>query len=133
MERNLKELEAIVRNKICSVCSDRTVDGSCGLPDPADCALFALFPLVAHAIQATNSAEIEDYIQAIRKHVCSVCVQQASDGTCETRRQVRCALDAYLLLVVDAVEEATGKKFDRASFNSARGVPGMPLRPNRKL
>ena len=29
------------------------------------------------------------------------------------RRQVQCALDAYLLLVVDAIEEATGKIFDR--------------------
>ena len=35
-----------------------------------------------------------------------------ADGTCETRKQVQCALDAYLLLVVEAIEDtATGKRF----------------------
>jgi hypothetical protein len=32
---------------------------------------------------------------------------------------VRCALDAYLLLVVDAIEEVTGKIFDRESIGGA--------------
>jgi hypothetical protein len=36
-----------------------------------------------------------------------------SDGSCEERAEVRCALDAYLMLVVDAIEEATGREFDR--------------------
>jgi hypothetical protein len=36
-----------------------------------------------------------------------------ADGNCEARKRVQCALDAYLLLIVDAVEEATGRKFDR--------------------
>ena len=29
--RSLVELEAIVRNRICKLCSDRTVEGECGL------------------------------------------------------------------------------------------------------
>lgn len=111
--RTLSELEAIVRNQICRVCSDRTVDGQCGLSEPNDCALFRLFPYVAKAIQRTSSDDIRDYVQALREDVCSVCVGQAEDGSCESRRQVRCSLDAYLLLVVEAIEEATNKKFDR--------------------
>lgn len=114
MNRSLEELEAIVRAKVCSVCSDRTVDGQCGLEEPLRCALFRLFPLVAKAIVSTQSNDIRDYIQAIRNTVCSVCVDKASDGSCEFRRDVRCALDAYLMIVVDAIEEATGKRFDRA-------------------
>ena len=123
MDRSLVELEAIGRNKICSVCTERTVDGQCGLEDSTSCALFRLFPEVAQAIQSVKSDDIQQYLDAIRRGVCSVCVEQASDKSCETRQQVRCALDAYLLLVVDAIEEATGKTFDK----QALGVSGAPL------
>jgi hypothetical protein len=118
MERSLAELEAIVRKRICSVCTERTVQGECALEDPADCALFRLFPQVAQAIQSVSSDDICDYIAAIRAGVCSVCHDQQSDQSCETRQMVRCALDAYLLLVVDAIEEATGKTFDRNKLST---------------
>jgi hypothetical protein len=113
MERSLADLEALVRDRICRVCSDRKVDGTCGLGEPGDCALFRLFPQVARAIQATDSDNIQDYIDAIRRDVCSVCVSQDTDGDCGLRQEVRCALDAYLLLVIEAIEEATGKTFSR--------------------
>jgi hypothetical protein len=67
-----------------------------------------MFPLVARSIQDTDSNDIQDYIHAIRQQVCSVCALGDPDGGCEERRQVRCALDAYLVLVVEAIEEATG-------------------------
>ena len=123
MDRSLVEIEAIVRNRICRICTDRTVDGECGLEEPARCALFRLFPQVAEAIHTVKSDDINPYIEAIRRNVCSVCADQAADGTCETRQQVRCALDAYLALVVDAIEEATGKTFDRQDL-SAGGAGG---------
>jgi hypothetical protein len=112
MERSLAEVEAIVRDKICSVCSDRTAHGDCGLDQPSACALFRLFPEVAKAIQSVQSDNINDYVQAIRLGVCSVCHQQTADGNCEERNQAQCALDAYPLLIVDAVEEATGRRFN---------------------
>jgi hypothetical protein len=114
MARTLDELEAIVRGRICRVCTDRTVNGDCGLEEPSSCALFRLFPQVARAVQSVNSDDIRDYIRAIREQVCSVCSEQTADGECESRKQVQCALDAYLLPVIDAIEEATGKSFDRA-------------------
>jgi hypothetical protein len=113
MERSLQELEAMVRRRICSVCTERTVEGECGLDEPGSCALFRLFPHVAQAIRSVSSDDIQDYVRAIRSQVCSVCYGQASDGSCETRQLVRCSLDAYLLLVVDAIEEATGKTFNK--------------------
>jgi hypothetical protein len=113
MERTLTELEDLVRNRICGVCSDRKMDGTCGLEEPGHCALFRLFPQVAEAIQKTHSDDIEDYINAIRRGVCTVCTAQDSDGSCGPRQEVQCALDAYLLLVVEAIEEATGKDFGR--------------------
>jgi len=121
MDRSLVELESIVRNRICSVCTERTVDGQCGLEEPSSCALFRLFPQVAHAIQSVQSDDIQQYLDAIRRDVCSVCTERASDESCETRQQVRCSLDAYLLLVVDAIEEATGKTFNKQGLGGAGG------------
>ena len=120
MERSLEELEAIVRSKVCGVCSDRNLDGSCGLEEPASCALFRMFPQVAKAIQSVRSQDIGDYVEALRSQVCSICVEQAADGTCEQRRQVICALDAYLLLIVEAIEEANGIKIDRSPLTSLK-------------
>ena len=121
MDHSLVELEAIVRNTICKVCTDRNVDGQCGLEQPNDCALFRLFPQVAQAIQSVKSDDIQQYLDAIRRNVCSVCTDQAGDGSCEARQEVRCALDAYLLLVVDAIEEATGKSFNKQGLGVAGG------------
>ena len=119
MPPTLADLENIVRERICHVCSDRTVDGACGLEDPSSCALFRLFPQVTHAVQVTDSDDIRDYIAAIRRHVCSVCNEQSADGECQARNEVRCALDAYLLLVIDAIEECTGKTFDRTNMGKS--------------
>src|SRR4051812_29270653 len=100
MKRSTAELEAIVRNRVCHVCTERTVDGGCGLEKPSSCALFQLFPQVAHAIQSVPSDGIHVYIEAIRRNVCTVCAAQDAEESCETRQKVRCAVDAYLLLVV---------------------------------
>jgi hypothetical protein len=127
MQRTLVEVEAIVRNKICKVCTARTVDGDCGLDEPSSCALFRLFPQVAQAIQSVNSDDIGEYVGAIRQQVCQICTDRASDNSCETRKEVQCALDAYLLLVVAAIEEATGKTFDK---NTIRPMGGSsPVHP----
>lgn len=126
MDRSLAELESIVRNRICGVCTDRTVAGDCGSPDP--CELFELFPRVARAILSVDSDDIQQYIDAIRRDVCSVCVQQEPDGSCEKRRRVACALDAYLVAVVDAIEEATGKSFVRLG-PALGGDAGCRARP----
>jgi hypothetical protein len=123
MERTLAELEEIVRNRICGVCSDRKTDGTCGLEEPGQCALFRLFPRVAEAIRTTHSDDLEDYIDAIRMNVCTVCMAQDSDGSCGLRQEVRCALEAYLLLVVEAIEEATGKYFGRPLPDGANAEP----------
>lgn len=122
MTQSLVELESIVRNKICKLCTERTESGECGLEEPSGCALFRLFPQAALAIQSVQSDDIGPYIEAIRRNVCSVCNEQAPDGSCESRQMVQCALDAYLLLVVDAIEEATGKTFDKRNIGPAGGM-----------
>ena len=78
-------------------------------------------PVLVTALDASESSNRK----AIRQQVCPNCEQQASDGSCE-RRNGGCAVDAYLLLIVDAIEEATGRKFQRpADFVTARAT--IPL------
>ena len=96
MDRSFEELEAIVRSRICGVCTERTTEGQCGLESPSDCALFRLFPQVAQAIQSVMSDDIREYIAAIRCNVCSVCEEQARDGSCEVRQQVQCVRSSRL-------------------------------------
>ena len=126
MRRSLEELELIIRNRICNVCTSRTVSGDCGLENPASCALFQLMPQVAQAIDSVESEDIQVYLDAIRGQVCSICADQDAAGHCETRQQVQCALDAYLVLVVEAIEEATGKTFDQKQIRSAGGALSGP-------
>jgi hypothetical protein len=133
MDRSFDELEAIVRNRICAVCTERTDQGECGLENPSTCALFRLFPQVAQAIQSVRSDDIQQYIDAIRGKVCSVCHEQEPDGSCEVRRQVQCSLDAYLLLVVEAIEEATGKTFDKTGLSPLGAGPAVRPGPQIRL
>ena len=126
MGRSLAELESIIRQRICRVCTSRTLNGDCGLEDSTSCALFELLPQVAQAVQSVESDDIQVYVDAIRRQVCSICSDQDASGHCETRQQVQCALDAYLVLVVEAIEEATGKTFDRKNIRSAGGALSGP-------
>ena len=129
MDRSLAELESIIRNNICRVCTERTANGECGLEEPASCALFRLFPQVAEAIRTVHSNDIQPYIEAIRRNVCSVCADQAADGSCETRQQVQCALDAYLVPIVDAIEEATGRTFDKQGLTETAAQASVTIHP----
>jgi len=112
MDRSLAELQEIVRKRVCTVCSEREMNPTCGPENPGRCVLFSKFPLVAEAIQSTNSDHIEDYLEAIRRNVCAACARE-NGGSCVTPLDVQCALETYLLLVVEAIEEATGKNFGR--------------------
>jgi hypothetical protein len=109
MRPTLEQFEAAVRSQICSICAKRTAEGLCGDQEPERCSLFALFPLVAQAILATDSDDLQPYIDAIHEHVCSVCIDQRLDGTCPQRDQRQCALDACMPQVVQAMEEALGR------------------------
>ncbi len=110
MRTRIEDIQAIVRNRICSVCSLRNVEGACGAEEPERCSLETLFPLVAEAVMATESDDLQAYVDAIHENVCSVCIDQRLDGTCAQRDEKACALDAHMPLVVEAIEEALGRK-----------------------
>jgi hypothetical protein len=92
-----------------------------------------LLPEVARAIQSVQSNDIQPYIDAIRHNVCSICADQDADGDCENRQQVRCALDAYLVPVVEAIEEATGKSFEKKDLVLTGGSASISVGPQIRL
>ncbi len=113
---SFEQLEAIVRNRVCAVCNEKTTDSICGHEQPDDCSLFRLFPRVVEAILATESNRIEPYLDALHEHVCSVCVDQRIDGECPSRGAA-CSLDAHFPAVVDAIEEAIGRGIEKKAVS----------------
>ena len=99
----------MLRSRICKVCIEHTAKGKCGLTHEEDCALFLHFPKIVRAISLVDSDRMVDYVDSIRKHVCSECPGQGEDGVCLERSEVRCVLDRYLPLIVDVIEEARGE------------------------
>ncbi len=99
-------LEEKLRHRICPVCVDRNVDGTCSRDERGDCFLFAKFPAIVQAISRTWSDKIDDYVASIRENICTTCSNQDNEGVCQVREQVRCVPDRYLLLIVEAIEEA---------------------------
>jgi len=121
MARTLEELEAIVREQMCWVSSDSTVEGAGGLEKLAR----RLFSQVASAVQSTDSDEIREYIRAIRQQVYSVCHEQAPGGECESRPQVRRSPGRLLSLVIDAIEESRRRRqITQSARNWVRHITG---------
>ena len=110
-----KKLEDAIRQRICSVCVDRNTGGNCALDASSECALFDSFPRIVQAVSGVQSELIDDYVAAIRSTVCSECVNQDRNGICNVREEVRCALDRYLLLIVEAIEEVQGIAIKRGA------------------
>jgi hypothetical protein len=93
-----------IRSRVCSVCLDQKDDGGCGL-DGRACALEAHLPALVEAVLAVESDRMADYEGAVRALVCSDCGRENEHGRCRLRDLGECALDTYLYLVVDAVEQ----------------------------
>ena len=100
----LQEYLDVIRRNVCTVCLDGRDDRSCGLSGRT-CAIESHLPGLVRALSSIESAKLEDYETEIRAQVCSKCLEQDAAGRCELRDKGNCALDAYLTLVLDAVEE----------------------------
>ena len=111
--RSQEYLDAIRKN-VCAVCLDGRDDRSCGLSGRV-CAIEAQLPRLVSALCSVSSSKLEDYEAALREQVCSACQQQDAAGRCELRDHGDCALDAYLLLVLDAVDEVNLRRAARAA------------------
>jgi hypothetical protein len=104
-EERHQAIWAALRATVCSVCLDRKDDGTCGLSGGHTCGLEAHLPRILEVVETVHSSRMDEYVEAIRQRVCVVCEQEAQ-GVCRLRNEGACALDTYLPLVVEAIEEA---------------------------
>jgi hypothetical protein len=94
---------------VCSACLDCRDDGECGLPRTRTCALKQHLPLIVETAHRTKSRRVDDYLAAIENRVCTQCPQQDALGVCAVRDHAECALNSYLSLVLDAIDDVDQK------------------------
>ncbi|HEX9657416.1 MAG TPA: hypothetical protein VGB89_10945 [Bacteroidota bacterium] len=93
-----------VRRMVCEKCIDGDGTGNCRLTPGQECALQNHLPEVVRTVLSVKSSQVQPYVDALRVGACSVCNQQAPDGTCTLRTQLDCGLDRYFPLVIEAIE-----------------------------
>ena len=94
-----------VRRRVCAVCLDGTDAGGCHLVAPQRCALEELLPRLVDAIRDVELRHHDAFAAAVEARVCAHCTHRDGFGLCRPRRDGRCAVAAYLPLVVEAVLE----------------------------
>ncbi len=97
-----------IRKKVCSVCSDCTLDGTCELHDTEVCAIERFLPEIIDTATSVKSDKIDDYVSALRASVCRAC-RPGGEIECSIRETSECALDRYFALIVEAIEEVVLK------------------------
>lgn len=116
-----------IRRRVCSVCIDGIFEREgefvrCGLPADRTCPIERHLPRVIEVIESIESPWMEDYVELLRKKVCTEC-EQTVEGTCDFRLKADCALDTYFMLVAEAIEEVRdqrknlSKNSSKESFN----------------
>ena len=94
-----------IRRRVCAVCLDSANDGSCRLSGERTCAIDEHLPRVLGAIRDVQERRGDSYASAVEARVCRHCAARDARGGCALRQGGRCALDVYLPLVVEAIEE----------------------------
>lgn len=110
----LQQLERKVKDLICPVCTERRPDGSCELTEQ-ECPITMHLPRLLDLVGSVHSDRMQDYVEKVRSDICSVCRTTLSPiGQCDYRQEGRCALDAYLLPIVEVIDNFLSEKAGRA-------------------
>jgi hypothetical protein len=93
-----------IQQRVCSVCLDQAADGVCGLSRRI-CPIERQLPLLAGVFSSIHSRRMDEYVAVLETHVCARCPEQDSAGRCGVRETGDCALQGFLPLVLDAIED----------------------------
>ena len=103
MER-INLFREVLKERVCAICFDRRDDGTCGLPGGRTCAIEAHLPEILRALEAVESFDLSPYVESIRTQVCPSCSQDEY-GRCAFRENFDCAVDNFLYLIVEVIED----------------------------
>ena len=108
---DLATYQEALKDRVCSVCSGSGYAGVCKVGDRGVCPIdLYLAEIVTAVLSTPRSEHIADYLPAIRKRVCSLCVNQDERGVCMARELATCGLDSLLLLVVETIEDVADRE-----------------------
>jgi len=105
-----RDYREALRRRVCAICLDGKDDGSCGLVGDVRCALDRHLARLVGAVLDVRARRDDAYAAAIEARVCSQCSDRDELGRCALRRDGRCALIAYLPLIVEAIEEVEERR-----------------------
>ncbi len=107
---NLEKYRRAIHNKVCLHCITLGENGRCTLTGVDRCGVELYLEEIVQVVHSIHSPRISDYVEVLRKNICSKCQNQSPDGTCSLRNEAECGLDRYFALVVEAIEEVDQKK-----------------------
>ncbi len=94
-----------IAERICAFCTERDGRGGCSRPSNDPCALHSHLDLVVESILGVgDSPEVGPYVAALRAKTCPRC-RQDDEGNCALRELGQCATDAYVLPVIEVIED----------------------------
>ncbi len=109
---DLTPYHAAVRDEVCGICLDHTQAGGCARPNSDPCPLEThLETIVESVLSVRPTSKIAPYISALRVINCRQCREDAN-GECELRNLVDCAVDSYVLRVVEVIEDVAERHGD---------------------
>lgn len=110
---NLEPYREAIRQRICSICHDSRDDGSCRRPAEDLCALVSHVEEMVNAVVRVGVGEdVGAYLEKLRSDLCPTCRQDEA-GDCSLRVLADCAADAYILPVIEVIEDVARERGDR--------------------
>ncbi len=120
-KEDLQELEGRLKEVICAVCTDRGVGGTCNLQIVKECPMILHLPRLVEVVRSVHSPLMEDYVEKVRQDICSICENSWSDGVeCDVRSENHCAMDSYLLPIVQIIDDFLTGKAQAEKFQISR-------------
>jgi hypothetical protein len=94
-----------IRRRVCAVCLDSADDGSCRLSGVWTCVIDSHLRQLLEAVEDVRSGRERTVEAAVERRVCRVCRERGAGPSCQPRENGRCALVAYLPLIVRALTD----------------------------
>lgn len=105
-----QDLWAALQKRVCTKCIDGNGTGACHIGHDRECSLKQFLPQIVDVVNSLTDTSIIPYRNQLRSKVCGYCVHQSPEGICSVRADLECALDRYFTLIVEVIEETSGRK-----------------------
>ncbi len=101
---DLREYVEAVRQRVCSVCSEKPPGGPPCLPLGKHCGIELHLDKVVDIVQRVHSENLDPYGETLHREVCTFCPNREAYAECP------CPMESLLELAVEAIEEVEARK-----------------------